>query len=261
MKPQYTAWHIVLSLMHDLTAGMHLLALPPSHTPSALEVVHGTSTRPRHIDQTAHAVRYQLRATDVCTCCLCSPSLPPSRPFRATLPNTHCHTSPPPLVCAPCAVPAMGRRPPPATAPLHALRHPPPARSCGSLRPPACGPHHPPVGRDDHPPVGRYDHPPVGRYDLAAPLVGASSTSSSSSSPCFSLSPCAGAAAAGLCLLGLHADAAMSRSMPTKTRPHPTHCNSVSRLAGLRKTEYSVVKILRRVVTAVSSSGPNCVIM
>ena len=42
---------------------------------------------------------------------------------------------------------------------------------------------------------------------------------------------------------------AMSSSMPTNTRPHPPHCAISRLLSGLRNTEYTVVKILRVVVT------------
>ena len=48
---------------------------------------------------------------------------------------------------------------------------------------------------------------------------------------------------------------------PVKTRPQPAHWPIASEFAGLRKTEYTVVKILRVVVTVVRMSGVNCVIV
>ena len=45
---------------------------------------------------------------------------------------------------------------------------------------------------------------------------------------------------------------AMSSSMPTNTRPQPPHCAISRLLSGLRNTEYTVVKILRVVVTCVT---------
>ena len=41
----------------------------------------------------------------------------------------------------------------------------------------------------------------------------------------------------------------------------PPHCMVERRLAGLRKTLWSVVKILRVVVTVVRTRGLNCVMM
>ena len=51
----------------------------------------------------------------------------------------------------------------------------------------------------------------------------------------------------------------MSPMRPAKTREVPPHCIGESEFSGLRKTEKRVEKILRVVVTVVSTSGLNCV--
>ena len=58
------------------------------------------------------------------------------------------------------------------------------------------------------------------------------------------------------CLLAIRA-----RACEGVRRAHPPHWPSASELAGLRKTEYTVVKILRVVVTVVSTSGLNWVMV